>query len=184
MASLNIATDLALILFPIPMLWKMTTLNFQTKLQLTLLFLVGTIVVVITITRLPLIFSNAGSQTSRTLWASIEIVCASIVANAAFYYALWKEIPRWRGRQASPLPLAPYFLPLEDNTRESQEVWICSEWQPVLASNSHIACQLYQKTPKDAHSLAEAGLAKGISATPEESEVNCSSTRMVQAFSA
>ncbi|KAK2786647.1 hypothetical protein FQN53_006351 [Emmonsiellopsis sp. PD_33] len=29
MASLNIATDLALILFPIPMLWKMTSLDFH-----------------------------------------------------------------------------------------------------------------------------------------------------------
>ncbi|EDN09554.1 predicted protein [Histoplasma mississippiense (nom. inval.)] len=31
MGTLNIATDLALILFPIPMLWRMTSLDFQAR---------------------------------------------------------------------------------------------------------------------------------------------------------
>ncbi|EQL34367.1 hypothetical protein RJZ57_000661 [Blastomyces gilchristii] len=31
MGSLNIVTDLALILFPIPMLWRMTSLDFQAR---------------------------------------------------------------------------------------------------------------------------------------------------------
>ncbi|EEQ84195.2 uncharacterized protein BDCG_01000 [Blastomyces dermatitidis ER-3] len=100
MGSLNIVTDLALILFPIPMLWRMTSLDFQAKLQLTLLFLVGILVVVITITRLPLILSHSVAQTTRSLWASIEIVCASIVANASFYYALWQGSNRYRARPA------------------------------------------------------------------------------------
>ncbi|KAK2739660.1 hypothetical protein FQN57_006493 [Myotisia sp. PD_48] len=94
MAALNIATDVALILFPIPLLWRMTSLGVQAKLQLTLLFLVGILVVAITITRIPLIFSHSIAQESRTLWASIEIVCSNVVANAAFYYALWKELQR------------------------------------------------------------------------------------------
>ncbi|PGH09222.1 hypothetical protein AJ79_05751 [Helicocarpus griseus UAMH5409] len=96
MAALNIATDLALILFPIPMLWRMRSLDFQAKLQLTLLFLVGTLVVAITITRLPLILRHEVAQSIRSLWASIEIVCASVVANASFYYALWQGSSRWR----------------------------------------------------------------------------------------
>ncbi|PGH37085.1 hypothetical protein GX50_00068 [[Emmonsia] crescens] len=98
MGTLNIATDLALILFPIPMLWRMTSLDFQAKLQLTLLFLVGILVVAITITRLPLIFSQSVAQSTRSLWASIEIVCASIVANASFYYALWQGSNRYHRR--------------------------------------------------------------------------------------
>ncbi|KLJ09353.1 hypothetical protein EMPG_15216 [Blastomyces silverae] len=100
MGSLNIVTDLALILFPIPMLWRMTSLDFQAKLQLTLLFLVGILVVAITITRLPLILSHSVAQTTRSLWASIEIVCASIVANASFYYGLWQGSNRYRARPA------------------------------------------------------------------------------------
>ncbi|EFQ98575.1 hypothetical protein MGYG_01601 [Nannizzia gypsea CBS 118893] len=102
MASLNIITDLALILFPIPLLWRMSALKFQTKVQLTLLFLVGTLVVAITITRIPLILSHSVSQQSRTLWASVEIVCSAVTANAAFYYALWKESHQFFHRFARP----------------------------------------------------------------------------------
>ncbi|EEH40001.2 hypothetical protein PAAG_02190 [Paracoccidioides lutzii Pb01] len=67
MGALNIATDLALILFPIPMLWRMTSLDFQAKIQLTLLFLVGTLVIAITITRLPLILNHSVAQSTRSL---------------------------------------------------------------------------------------------------------------------
>ncbi|PGH07120.1 hypothetical protein GX51_01907 [Blastomyces parvus] len=113
MGSLNIVTDIALILFPIPMLWRMTSLDFQAKLQLTLLFLVGILVVAITITRLPLILSHSVAQTTRSLWASIEIVCASIVANASFYYALWQGSNRYRAHpgvyddSSTPFQLSP-----------------------------------------------------------------------------
>ncbi|EAS32343.3 uncharacterized protein CIMG_03367 [Coccidioides immitis RS] len=161
MAILNIATDLALILFPIPMLWKMSTLSFQTKVQLTLLFLVGTIVVVVTIIRLPLIFLHSNSQTTRTMWASIELVCASIVGNAAFYYALWKEIPRWRGQRPSSVPLVPYILSLEHNGSENQRAWTCPEQRLIQASTSDKTDDTSAGTPKDTLSLVETGL-KGL----------------------
>ncbi|PGH11021.1 hypothetical protein AJ80_07297 [Polytolypa hystricis UAMH7299] len=96
MATLNIATDVALILFPIPMLWRMRTLDFPAKLQLTLLFFAGTLVIIITITRVPLILNNKVAQTTRTFWACVEIICATIVANAAFYYALLKDSTKLR----------------------------------------------------------------------------------------
>ncbi|KAM5443853.1 hypothetical protein MferCBS31731_001099 [Microsporum ferrugineum] len=118
MASLNIITDVALILFPIPLLWRMSSLKFQTKVQLTLLFLVGTLVVAVTITRIPLILSHSVAQESRTLWASVEIVCSAATANAAFYYALWKESQQYFQRFTHAADdLALRLQSLETSTR-------------------------------------------------------------------
>jgi hypothetical protein len=96
MAILNIATDVALILFPIPMLWT-SSLSFHVyvslefclqveiskeltilcatnrKMQLTFLFCIGTTVVVITITRLPLILDQSVAQDVRTL---VSLACS------------------------------------------------------------------------------------------------------------
>ncbi|KAG5301562.1 hypothetical protein I7I48_01618 [Histoplasma ohiense] len=122
MGTLNIATDLALILFPIPMLWRMTSLDFQAKLQLTLLFLVGILVVAITVTRLPLILSQSVAQSTRSLWASIEIVCSSVVANASFYYAIWQGSFRYQAHPAASESLSIPFrlLPWSRNEIDSR----------------------------------------------------------------
>ncbi|OAL70557.1 hypothetical protein A7D00_4885 [Trichophyton violaceum] len=127
MASLNIITDLALILFPIPLLWRMSALKFQTKVQLTLLFLVGTLVVAITITRIPLILSHSVSQESRTLWASIEIVCSAVTANAAFYYALWKESQHLVYRCTRPADQVPSQLrspEISSRALGTPQIWV------------------------------------------------------------
>lgn len=77
--------------------------------QLSVLFGIGIIVVAITIIRIPLIFMSSVTQSSRSLvrhvefwsvswltysqqWASIEILCACVVANAAFFYAIVKDL--------------------------------------------------------------------------------------------
>ncbi|KAK1854751.1 hypothetical protein CCHR01_02562 [Colletotrichum chrysophilum] len=64
------------------------------KAQLILLFSIAGLIVVITIMRLPMILNQAVSQRSRSMWASIEILCACIVANTAFFYALLKDYQR------------------------------------------------------------------------------------------
>ncbi|KAI6778459.1 uncharacterized protein J7T54_005365 [Emericellopsis cladophorae] len=93
MAITNILTDLVLIALPFPML-RNVRLQKKDKIQLSLLFSIGTIVVLITILRLPLILTQSLSQRSRSLWASIEILCACIVANAAFFFTLSRDIQR------------------------------------------------------------------------------------------
>lgn len=93
MAVFNIITDIALIIFPFPIL-RHSTLTTKQKIQLSILFSIGTVVVAITILRLPLILLSSVSQASRSMWASIEILCACIVANAAFYFALVRDIQR------------------------------------------------------------------------------------------
>ncbi|GBF66123.1 hypothetical protein TMEN_8841 [Trichophyton mentagrophytes] len=100
--------------------------SVKDKVQLTLLFLVGTLVVAITITRIPLILSHSVSQESRTLWASIEIVCSAVTANAAFYYALWKESQHLIHRCTRPADQLPSQLRSPETSSrapETPQIW-------------------------------------------------------------
>ncbi|CAG7566076.1 unnamed protein product [Fusarium equiseti] len=93
MAVCNIVLNVALIILPFPML-RHLRLDLREKLQLGFLFSVGAVLVAITILRLPLILNESVSQRSRSMWASIEILCACIVANTPFFYALLKDLQR------------------------------------------------------------------------------------------
>ncbi|KAH6993167.1 hypothetical protein EDB82DRAFT_524253 [Fusarium venenatum] len=93
MAVCNIILNVALIILPFPML-RHLRLDLKEKLQLGFLFSVGAVLVAITILRLPLILNQSVSQRSRSMWASIEILCACIVANTPFFYALVKDLQR------------------------------------------------------------------------------------------
>ncbi|KAM5358612.1 hypothetical protein ACJZ2D_015129 [Fusarium nematophilum] len=93
MAVCNIISDVALIILPFPIL-KHLRLDLKAKLQLGFLFGIGGVVVAITILRLPLIFDQSVSQKSRSMWASIEILCACVVANTPLFYALLKDLQR------------------------------------------------------------------------------------------
>lgn len=65
MAVCNIISDVALIIFPFPILQHLR-LDLKTKFQLSFLFSVGAVVVAITILRLPLILNESVSQQSRS----------------------------------------------------------------------------------------------------------------------
>lgn len=91
MGVFNILTDLALIAFPIPIVWK-SAKDPRKRLRLGILFSGGFLVVFITITRLPLTLRGSVPQSIRSLWADIEIACACLVANASFYYPFAKEV--------------------------------------------------------------------------------------------
>ncbi|KAF6804348.1 hypothetical protein CSOJ01_10266 [Colletotrichum sojae] len=93
MGVFNIITDIALIVFPFPIL-RHVKLDGKVKFQLILLFSIAGLIVVITIMRMPMIITQSVSQRSRSMWASIEILCACIVANTAFFYALLKDYQR------------------------------------------------------------------------------------------
>ncbi|KAJ3531885.1 hypothetical protein NM208_g8683 [Fusarium decemcellulare] len=93
MAVCNIISDVALIILPFPILQHLR-LDLKAKLQLGFLFSVGGVVVAITILRLPLILNEDVSQQSRSMWASVEILCACVVANTPFFYALLKDLQR------------------------------------------------------------------------------------------
>jgi len=84
------ATDLPLILLPLPLLFK-ARLPMLRKLQLFVLFGVSIFVIGITVIRMPIIISDDSLQKARTLWASIECLAACAVANAPVLNAFLHE---------------------------------------------------------------------------------------------
>ncbi|KEY65308.1 hypothetical protein S7711_01825 [Stachybotrys chartarum IBT 7711] len=135
MAVSNIITDLALIILPFPIL-RLVRLDRRAKIQLTVLFGIGLLVVVITILRIPLILVSSISQRSRSMWASIEILCACIVANTSFFYALVKDCQGRHDRTnkaASPfVPQAGFYL--QNLPSSSQQVDMPNTPAPSLPS--------------------------------------------------
>lgn len=81
MGVANVITDLLLILFPIPII-VLSTMNIKRKIQLTGLFGLSVFPIVCTLVRIPNIVDRQGNQAYRSLWASIEILTATAVANA------------------------------------------------------------------------------------------------------
>lgn len=66
MAMTNIVTDILLILYPLPLILRMT-LTKSKKLELAAIFGVGIFVIGVTIARLPLIFDKADRQFARSV---------------------------------------------------------------------------------------------------------------------
>ncbi|KAL3421209.1 hypothetical protein PVAG01_07654 [Phlyctema vagabunda] len=87
LGTLNIFTDILLILLPMPRLLKLR-LSSVTRLRIIGLFSLGIFVVIVTLIRLPLNLKNSNSQVSRTILASAEILAAAGVANIPTLYAL------------------------------------------------------------------------------------------------
>ncbi|KAI1763741.1 hypothetical protein GGR53DRAFT_531273 [Hypoxylon sp. FL1150] len=80
MATCNIMTDLLLVLYPVPIIIT-SHMGTKRKVQLTLLFSTSLIVVAVTGYRIPRIFHLNGSQQTRSLLASVELLFATAAAN-------------------------------------------------------------------------------------------------------
>jgi hypothetical protein len=81
MAVCNILTDLLLVFFPIPIIIR-SQMSTKRKVQLVLLFSLSLVVVAITLYRVPQIIRSQGSQQSRSLYASVELLFATAASNA------------------------------------------------------------------------------------------------------
>ncbi|OIW32455.1 hypothetical protein CONLIGDRAFT_572653 [Coniochaeta ligniaria NRRL 30616] len=81
MAVCNIFTDLLLVIFPIPVIIG-SGMTVKRKVQLILLFSLSLAPVTVTLYRVPHIIDEHGSQRSRSLYASVEILFATAAANA------------------------------------------------------------------------------------------------------
>ena len=81
MATCNVFTDLLLVFFPIPIIIQ-SQMGLRRKIQLVLLFSLSLGPVAITLYRVPHIVWDHGSQQSRSLYASVEILFATVAANA------------------------------------------------------------------------------------------------------
>ncbi|KAK4126020.1 hypothetical protein N657DRAFT_654491 [Parathielavia appendiculata] len=81
MAICNVVTDLMLVLFPVPVILS-SSMSAKRKFQLVLLFSLSLAPVIVTIYRVPRIIEDNGSQQTRSLYASIELLFATGAANA------------------------------------------------------------------------------------------------------
>lgn len=81
MATCNVATDLILVFFPIPIILT-SNMTMKRKFQLTLLFSLSLPVVAVTCYRVPHIINQHGRQQYRSLMASVELMFATAAANA------------------------------------------------------------------------------------------------------
>ncbi|KAL2258461.1 hypothetical protein VTK26DRAFT_8225 [Humicola hyalothermophila] len=80
MAVCNVVTDLLLVIFPIPVILD-SSMSVKRKCRLVVLFSLSLAPVAVTIYRVPHIIRDGGSQQSRSLYASIEILFATAAAN-------------------------------------------------------------------------------------------------------
>jgi hypothetical protein len=81
MATLNVITDVMLVIFPIPIILR-APFGVKRKLQLASLFCLSVFPILTSVIRVPNIIDRQGSQHYRSLWASVEILAATAVANA------------------------------------------------------------------------------------------------------
>ncbi|KAK3292257.1 uncharacterized protein B0H64DRAFT_329361 [Chaetomium fimeti] len=80
MAVCNVVTDLSLVMFPVPVILS-SSMSAKRKFQLVLLFSLSIAPVIVTIYRVPQIINEQGSQQTRSLYASIELLFATAAAN-------------------------------------------------------------------------------------------------------
>lgn len=72
--------DVILVAFPVPIIVS-TRIATKRKILLVLLFCFGFLTVGITIYRIPKIIDQQGDQVVRSMWASVELLAATTVAN-------------------------------------------------------------------------------------------------------
>ncbi|KAH7030568.1 uncharacterized protein B0I36DRAFT_215467, partial [Microdochium trichocladiopsis] len=81
----NSIIDIILLVISFPILTLQKRTLYQ-HLRLYCVFALGTFCIVITIIRVVLIFNTSSSQATRSIWASIQIVVSTFVANAPNIY--------------------------------------------------------------------------------------------------
>ncbi|RPA80557.1 hypothetical protein BJ508DRAFT_128419 [Ascobolus immersus RN42] len=136
MGICNITTDLALIIFPLPLIFS-STLPLLRKLQVLLLFSIGFFVIAITLIRLPVIVSTNSMQRARSLWASIECAAACLVANAPILNTFLQDYRRRKGSFLTyPNPHSG-ATPGAPNPTLASSINPCQTWQTNTFDSSY-----------------------------------------------
>lgn len=81
MGITDIVTDVLLVAFPIPIIFR-SAMPLKRKISLTALFSMSIVLIIVTGARMPLVIHRKGIQQFRTVFASSEIIAATVVANA------------------------------------------------------------------------------------------------------
>ncbi|KAI1077804.1 hypothetical protein F5B20DRAFT_253301 [Whalleya microplaca] len=96
----NIVIDLMLLVIAWPLV-RLRKRSLYQYISLYTLFALGTFCIVITVIRVALIFSKDSSQTTRSLWASVQMFVSCFVANAPTIYGSFRVVRRKRPGQHS-----------------------------------------------------------------------------------
>ncbi|RYP49580.1 hypothetical protein DL769_011057 [Monosporascus sp. CRB-8-3] len=89
----NVVLDLMLLFIAYPLV-TLRKRSWAQRISLYTLFTLGTFSMITTIIRLVLVFEQDSSQTTRSLWASVNIVVATFVANAPTLYGTLRSARR------------------------------------------------------------------------------------------
>lgn len=100
----NVLTDLLLVIFPIPILLA-SRIPTPRKVLLIALFCLGLFTIVVAIARVPQILAENGYQTTRTMWASCEILVATVAANTLALASFVRDL----GAKKAKFKVDPYF---------------------------------------------------------------------------
>ncbi|KAK9437196.1 PTH11-type GPCR protein [Metarhizium brunneum] len=88
--SMNIFTDVLLIVFPVPWILSLQHTTLKRRLQVIGLFSIGVFLIAIALARLP-VYKDGTSQDRRHIWGSIEQFCSALVANLPVIYSLLRK---------------------------------------------------------------------------------------------
>ncbi|KAI1778776.1 hypothetical protein F4818DRAFT_229213 [Hypoxylon cercidicola] len=118
----NIVIDILLltIAYPLVCLRKRTLSEY---ISLYTLFALGTFCIVVTIIRVALIFNEDSSQTTRSVWASVQMFVSCFVANAPTIYGSLRVVRRKRSGQRSAPSCANGELSARPS-RPGRDSWI------------------------------------------------------------
>ncbi|KAI5860986.1 hypothetical protein GGS23DRAFT_613112 [Durotheca rogersii] len=119
-AIANIIADIMLLVIAYPLM-RLSKRSLSQTISIYTLFALGTFCMVITIIRIVLVFSENSSQTTRSLWASVQMLVACFVANAPTIYGSLRVVQRKRSEQRSA---RGYAEPMRRPSRPERESWI------------------------------------------------------------
>lgn len=95
--SSNVALDLLLLGISYPIL-VCKGRTWQQQVRVGALFVLGTFCIIVTSLRLALVYDNGSAQPTRSLWASVQMIAATFVANAPTIYGDLKVRKRKKSR--------------------------------------------------------------------------------------
>jgi hypothetical protein len=89
----NMILDLMVLVMAYPLV-TLRNRTWSERISLYTLFGLGIFCIVTTIIRVVLIFQNGSSQTTRSLWAAVQLIVSTFVANAPTIYGLLRSARR------------------------------------------------------------------------------------------
>lgn len=137
MGTTSAIIDIILIVFPVPIILS-TRIPTKRKVLLVMLFCFGFLTVGITFYRMPKIINEHGDQVVRSMWASIELLAATTVANIV---ALGSFL---RDSGAKKTKFRPGYQPSSGTTSRGQGPLTGSNWD-----DAEQAKQQHRKTESD-----------------------------------